>query len=111
VDVFNAKVVQSTMGSIGRVQVSYEDPSAYIDRQTGVPLYATALGGTSIYTMERISRGIIVIGNESRGIHEALLNRIPHHITIPRLGEAESLNAAVATGIVLSHLAPLTTHY
>jgi TrmH family RNA methyltransferase len=104
-DVFNAKAVQSTMGSISRVQVSYEDPDHFIAGQTGLPVYATALGGTSIYAMERISTGIIVIGNESKGIRESLLKRIRHHITIPRVGEAESLNAAVATGIVLSHLA------
>ena len=107
-DAFNIKTVQSTMGSIGRVQVKYEDPLTYIDSRQDLPVFATALGGKSLYQMERIPDGILVIGNESRGIGEALLKRIPYHITIPRIGEAESLNAAVAAGIVLSHLVPLT---
>ncbi|MDR3712542.1 MAG: RNA methyltransferase [Puia sp.] len=102
-DVFNAKAVQSTMGSISRVRVTYEDPEEHIGRDD-LPAYATTLGGTSLYKMERIDAGIIVIGNESKGIRDSLLQKISHHITIPRIGEAESLNAAVATGIVLSHL-------
>ncbi len=103
-DAFGAKTIQSTMGSISRVRVSYEDPEAFITRFAALPVHAAALDGESIYTMERISKGIIVIGNESKGIRESLLRKISHHITIPRIGEAESLNAAVAAGIILSHL-------
>ena len=103
-DVYSAKAVQSTMGSISRVQVLYEDLPALIGRNRGLPLYAAILEGESLYTTPRIHRGMIIIGNESRGIREEVLAIKPRGITIPRIGQAESLNAAVATGIILSHL-------
>lgn len=102
-DVFGPKAVQSTMGSIGRVQVCYQDPVPLV-YQAGVPVYAAVLEGASVYEVGRIRHGFIVIGNESRGIGLGLLDLATRRITIPRVGEAESLNAAVATGIILSHL-------
>ena len=48
--------------------------------------------------------GILLIGNESKGVRAEFIQQATHQITIPRIGEAESLNAAVATGIILSHL-------
>lgn len=103
-DVFSGKVVQSTMGSITRVQVIYADLPAFIGGQELPDLYATTLQGKSIYELGTLRQGMIVIGNESKGIGEALLQQAKHHITIPRKGSAESLNAGVACGIVLSHL-------
>ena len=103
-DVFNPKAVQSTMGSISRVEVIYEDPPVLIRQHPGLPVYAAVLNGSSLFAAQRIERGMIVIGNESRGIRPELLALAPNGITIPRVGEAESLNAAVATGIILSHL-------
>ena len=103
-DVFNPKAIQSTMGSIGRVQVLYKDPVALMDRYPDLPVYTAVLEGESIYKQPTIPKGWIVIGNESKGIRGELLQRATHPITIPRIGQAESLNAAVATGIILSHL-------
>ncbi|HEV9036773.1 MAG TPA: RNA methyltransferase [Puia sp.] len=103
-DVYNAKAVQSTMGSIGRVPVIYGDPAASIRGRAGVSVYATVLEGESVYGMGEIERGFIVVGNESRGIGPELLGLATRRVRIPRVGGAESLNAAVATGIVLSHL-------
>ncbi len=103
-DVFNSKAVQSTMGSIARIPVYYEDVAAVLRRDPGMPVYAAVLEGERLYGMERVRRGYIVIGNESRGIGPALQNLSSRRITIPRIGQAESLNAAVATGIILSHL-------
>ena len=103
-DVFNPKVVQSTMGSIARINVVYVDLEEFIKKNDLPSLYATTLKGKSVYELEKINEGIIVIGNESKGISEAILNSSSHKITIPKIGKAESLNAAVATGIVLSHL-------
>ncbi len=103
-DVFNPKVVQSSMGSISRVQVLYKDLAAFLYEHNSVPVYAATLEGTSIYDLEGIQSGIILIGNESKGIHEELLQLSRYKITIPRRGVAESLNAAVATGIILSHI-------
>jgi TrmH family RNA methyltransferase len=103
-DVFSPKATQSTMGSISRVHVIYEDPVALMEKYPHLPVYAALLEGRSVYEQGRISRGWVVIGNESKGIREQLLQRATHPITIPRTGQAESLNAAVATGIILSHL-------
>ena len=104
VDVFNSKVVQSTMGSICRVHVIYDDLTTFIGQHSTVDVYAATLEGKDISNHPRIEKGIILIGNESKGIRPELLAIVKHHITIPRRGNAESLNAAVATGIVLSHL-------
>jgi RNA methyltransferase, TrmH family len=104
VDVFNPKVVQATMGSICRVQVIYEDLLSFINTHVSIPVYAATLSGKDISQFTRIEKGVILIGNESKGIQPDLLSLVKHHITIPRKGNAESLNAAVATGIILSHL-------
>lgn len=101
-DIFNPKVVQSTMGSICRVQVYYTDPAVILEK-TAVPVYAAALRGADIYTLPPIEEGIIMIGNESRGLSEKLLARSQYPVTIPRKGAAESLNASVAAGILLAH--------
>jgi TrmH family RNA methyltransferase len=103
-DVFNSKATQSTMGSISRVQVIYEELFALVSRYPDLPVYAAVLEGNSVYQQSRVTSGWIIIGNESKGIREQLLKLATHPITIPRIGEAESLNAAVATGIILSHL-------
>jgi len=103
-DVFNAKAIQSTMGSIGRVPVIYTDPAVVMRAHPGLPVYATVLGGRNLYGLERISGGWVIIGNESKGIRSGLLELATDRITIPGAGRAESLNAAVATGIILSHL-------
>ena len=102
-DIFNPKAIQSTMGSIARVQVCYGDPGELI-RASGLPVYAALLEGEGLYGIGRIDRGWIVIGNESKGIRPELQTLATHRVTIPRIGQAESLNAAVATGIILSHL-------
>ncbi len=101
-DVFSPKVVQSTMGSIARVQVLYEDLPAFIRSHKELPVYAAALEGIGIDKLSPMRSGIILIGNESKGISEELLALSQKRITIPRRGAAESLNAAVATGIILS---------
>jgi TrmH family RNA methyltransferase len=103
-DVFNQKTIQSTMGSISRVQVLYSDLKKILLENAALPLYGTQMKGTSIMETNRISEGLILIGNESKGIREELLKLVHFPVTIPRRGEAESLNVAVATGIVLSHL-------
>jgi len=103
-DIFNVKTIQSTMGSISRIQVVYEDPEEVIRRHPNLPVYAAVLEGKNLYETGQTSEGLIMIGNESRGIRGELLQKATHRITIPRKGQAESLNAAVATGIILSHL-------
>ena len=103
-DVFNPKVVQSTMGSIVRVEIRYEELSDFIEQNDLPPVYVTALRGQSLWEMQTLKEGIILVGNESKGVSHELMKHAQKTITIPRKGKAESLNAAVATGIVLSHL-------
>jgi TrmH family RNA methyltransferase len=69
-----------------------------------LPIYGALLKGQSVNQVGTLEEGILVIGNESKGIREAVLPFITKAITIPKIGQAESLNAAVATGILLSHL-------
>ena len=104
VDCYNPKVVQSTMGSIGRVNLFYEELHPFIISNKNINVYATALSGKPLAAFKNLQQGFILIGNESKGISQKLLEISSDKITIPRFGQAESLNAAVATGIVLSHL-------
>jgi TrmH family RNA methyltransferase len=103
-DAYNLKVVQSSMGSIARVQVVYGSLTGWLAQEPELPTYAAVLHGTDLRKVRPIKEGIIIIGNESKGISEELLALCRNRITIPRQGQAESLNAAVATGIILSHL-------
>jgi TrmH family RNA methyltransferase len=89
------------MGSILRVDVIVADLAQLIQSST-MPIYGAVLEGKSIQTTELTKEGLLLIGNESKGIRSPLLSMITHPITIPKYGAAESLNAAVATGIILS---------
>ncbi len=102
VDQYNPKVVQSSMGSFVRTQIWYKDLPEWLRQQNNV--YGAVLDGESLYEQSKIKQGVILIGNEGKGINEQLKKMINHPITIPRKGGAESLNAAMATGIILSHL-------
>ena len=102
-DRYNPKVIQSTMGSIGRVNVFYTSLSEWLFEQKDARIYAAVLEGQDITKMQQPAGGVIVIGNESKGISEAVRQFCNASITIPQKGKAESLNAAVATGIILSH--------
>ncbi|GGH68110.1 TrmH family RNA methyltransferase [Filimonas zeae] len=104
VDLYNPKVIQSTMGSFLRVQLWYL-PVENLMPQIHVPVYGALLNGQSIMDHPALTEGVLVIGNESKGIRDPLMPYITHAVTIPRIGHAESLNAAVATGIIISHLA------
>ncbi len=109
-ELYNPKVVQATMGSLSRIKVHYKDLSAFLGHQTsniGLPVYGALLEGENIYTETLSPSGFIIIGNESKGISETLVPFITHKISIPSfshfkpsIGEAESLNAAVAAAVI-----------
>ena len=103
-DMYNPKVVQSTMGSLGRVNIVYEDLPHWLKENEKIKTYTASLKGKPVQSLGKIKEGIIVIGNEAHGISEEVMQLATEKITIPRVGEAESLNAAVATGIILSHV-------
>ncbi|MEP6674510.1 MAG: RNA methyltransferase [Ferruginibacter sp.] len=103
-DMYNPKVVQSTMGSIARVNIIYTDLQQWIKTNAGIAVFAAALKGRELSDLKNIQEAILIIGNESKGISKELLELATEKITITKKGHAESLNAAVATGIILSHL-------
>jgi len=100
-DCYNTKVVQSTMASLGRVNIIYGNIKEELAKHDNIKKYAAVLGGKNINTVGKIKEGIIIIGNESKGISTEVLVLVDEKITIPKIGEAESLNAAVAAGIIL----------
>ncbi|MBC7936652.1 MAG: RNA methyltransferase [Rhizobacter sp.] len=102
-DMYNAKVVQSTMASLQRVNVIYTSLEEWLQNQS-IKKYATTLNGKAIAHFNQIKEGIIIIGNESKGVSDGVMKLSENKITIPRVGNAESLNAAVATGIILYEL-------
>ena len=104
---YNPKCVQASMGAIFRVRPFYVDLPATIARlrAAGVPVFGTFLDGENIYTSPLASAGIIVMGNEGKGISPEIEPLADRRLTIPCFapGESsESLNVAVAAGIVLS---------
>lgn len=105
VDFYNAKVLQSAMGGHLRVQLHQADLHQFL-QETSLPILAAALDGQNIYDCEKPEAAILLIGNESKGIAAELMNQASMRVTIPRYGGAESLNAAVATGILCALLLP-----
>ncbi|MFM7671228.1 MAG: TrmH family RNA methyltransferase [Bacteroidota bacterium] len=102
VDQYNPKVVQATMGSLIRVSVCYTPLTDWISAQQGVRKWAAVLHGKNYSTVT--GEGILLLGNESKGLSEELLSLATDPITIPRIGGAESLNVSVAAGILLAQL-------
>lgn len=103
-DVYNPKVVQATMGAIGRVKVHYVDLGKYLSENAETPIYGTFLDGKDMYQQELTPHGILVMGNEGNGISEAISKLINRRLFIPNFPKgretSESLNVAMATGIV-----------
>ncbi len=99
VDVFNPKTIQATMGSFMRVDVWYENPEEVLT-QTALPVYGALMDGVSVHKTNLDTSGILLIGNEGKGVSDKLLPLISHPLTIPRFGGAESLNAGIATAII-----------
>ncbi len=104
-DCYNPKVVQATMGAILRVRVHYTDLAPFLRemQQAGEPIYGTLLDGKNIYTTDLTPHGLLVMGNEGRGIRPTTEPFIDHRLFIPpypadRHG-SESLNVAVATAV------------
>ncbi|WP_431137249.1 RNA methyltransferase [Psychroserpens mesophilus] len=104
VDCYNPKVIQATMGSLTRVQITYTDLEDYLE-QSKLEIFGTFMEGNSIYSGALPEEGIIVMGNEANGISSKIERLVNKKIGIPRFGNlkaTESLNVATATAIVLS---------
>jgi len=100
VELYNPKVIQATMGSFLRVQVHYSDLTAIFSQYSNIPRYGAVLHGESVFEASLPKAAFLVIGNESKGLSPTLQKSITHPITIPKYGQAESLNAGIATGIL-----------
>lgn len=104
VDVYNPKVIQSTMGSVARVKINYLDLNDFITN-TSLPIFGTFMDGATIYKEKLPLEGVLVFGNEANGISASLENKIKNRLAIPRFGsiqQTESLNVATAAAIFLS---------
>ena len=104
-DVYNPKVVQATMGSIARVNVTYMNLTEFFaSLPTKMPIYGTLLDGKNIYEQELFDIGLIVMGNEGNGISPSIRKFVNCALRIPNYPEgrdtADSLNVAIATSIV-----------
>jgi len=106
VDIYNHKVIQSSMGAFLRVNIVSSSFNEIYKKYPDLPYYGTVLAGNTLFEEKFKERGIVVIGNEGNGISEEILEKLTHRISIPKgkNGGAESLNAAVATGIVCSFI-------
>ena len=107
VDLYNPKTIQSTMGSIARVHISYRNLETMLAELNGkVKIYGALLDGTNMLDKALSNTGMIVIGNESRGISESIRPYITDKIFIPSFQSdalstgAESLNASIANAII-----------
>lgn len=107
VDIYNPKAIQSTMGSLFRVNITYKNLYNYISNlPSNYPIYGTIVeGGENIYEETLSKEGLIIIGSESHGISKEIIPQITHPITIPNFSinqKTESLNASIATAIICS---------
>ena len=104
VDCYNPKVIQATMGSITRVNITYVDLPSFL-KDYKDPIFGAYMEGENVYKSTLPQSGVIVMGNEANGISETIEPMITHKISIPRFGNlqlTESLNVATATAILLS---------
>lgn len=104
-DIYNPKTVQATMGGIARVQVHEADLPELLSRlDKDIPVYGTFLDGENIYGRELENRGLIVMGNEGKGVSKEVAAFVTERLYIPNYPEgretSESLNVAIATAIV-----------
>jgi TrmH family RNA methyltransferase len=107
VDVYNPKVVQASMGSLSRIKVHYVNLTATLPL-IRLPLFGAMLNGDNIYQTDFGNEGLIVMGNEGNGMRPGIEQLIDKKITIPRTGEAESLNVAIAAAIICSEISRKT---
>ncbi|WP_324025614.1 RNA methyltransferase [Maribacter sp. BPC-D8] len=105
VDCYNAKVLQATMGSITRVNIQYTDLEVFLS-STKLPVYGTFMDGVSVNDSKLPEKGIMIMGNEGKGVSNAVAALCTDRLAIPQFGEAttESLNVASATAILLHEI-------
>lgn len=103
VDTYNPKVVQATMGSLSRIDVHYSNILLLLPK-INQPIFGAMLDGENIYQTDFGNEGLILLGNEGNGIRPEIEQLISKKITIPRTGNAESLNVAIAAAIFCNEI-------
>jgi TrmH family RNA methyltransferase len=105
VDTYNSKVVQSSMGALARVAVHRVDLPSRL-KETDLPVLGTYMEGENLYTAEMPEAGILLMGNESQGIHQDYNGIISGRIRIPNYRKpcVESLNVGVAAAVILGEI-------
>ena len=107
VDCFNPKVVQSAMGSLSRINITYVDLNSYL-KSTELKSIGMTLNGQSLYEKKlSFEKGILIFGNEANGISDRLFSMLNHNLTIPislNSDFPESLNLSVSVGVVLGEI-------
>ncbi len=114
-DIYNPKTIQATMGALARVQVHYLPLDGWLERMpVSVPVYGTFLDGKNIYGQALTANGLIVMGNEGKGISPRVASSINRRLYIPNYPAgrptSESLNVAVATAIVCAEFRRLAAN-
>ena len=105
VDCYNPKVVQSSMGSLARINIFYEDLKSYLSKLS-IPIYGTFLNGELVNKVTFPNEFVLIFGNESNGISESINEFVNHKITIPKANKSkvDSLNISSATAIVMNEI-------
>lgn len=103
VEAYNPKTVQATMGSLARINISYVKLTDFIAKSK-LPVFGALLEGKSIYKTNWGKEGLVILGNEGKGITEEVILKVNQPVTIPNFGEAESLNVAVSAAIFCSEI-------
>ncbi|GAB3940038.1 RNA methyltransferase [Spirosoma harenae] len=109
-DVYNPKVISASKGSFTRVNWWYGDVVQVL-KQSGrsINVYGAFLDGSDVHTLSFTKSGYLVMGNESNGIRPEVAQYVTQRVTIPRYGDAESLNVGIATAVLLDNIRRTTT--
>ncbi|MFC0116350.1 TrmH family RNA methyltransferase [Pseudoalteromonas xiamenensis] len=102
-DQFNPKTISATMGSFVRVNSLRTNLHGLLSHYNG-PVYGAFLNGENVHRTVFTGKGVLVMGSESHGISPEIEALVTHKITIPAFGGAESLNVAMATGIIVDNI-------
>lgn len=103
-DFYNPKVINASMGSFSRVSIHYMDLEEFLREQSSHIVYGALLEGENLHTTEFEFPSILLMGNESKGIHIPLIKYVDHKVTIPKIGKAESLNVAISTAVICDNI-------
>ncbi|MEO1256221.1 MAG: TrmH family RNA methyltransferase, partial [Bacteroidota bacterium] len=105
-EIYNPKVIQASMGAFLRVPFFEMSFANLVQQFPNIPTYATVMNGQSIHELQQYSKGIIILGNEGKGIDSEIITKSDYQISIPRYGKSrmESLNVGVAAGIITAIL-------